>query len=139
MTDQPYTNADLRTEAARQHAALTDDPDFTGVGEMMQDSNVHSSGAGNDSKTWDELLPYDGDEGDAYEEAQRRVCTLVHGAADLSSWAVNLGADGLQPSEQRLDIGDSRARVHFAFAPDMSEADRRDFISMIAATVITGS
>ncbi|MGV2914464.1 hypothetical protein [Streptomyces alfalfae] len=33
MTETPYTDDDLRTEAARQHASLTDDPDFVGVGE----------------------------------------------------------------------------------------------------------
>ena len=42
MTDRPYTDDDLRAEAARQHAALTEDPDFMGVGEQMQDQEIES-------------------------------------------------------------------------------------------------
>ncbi|MDX2628616.1 hypothetical protein QBA57_28750 [Streptomyces scabiei] len=42
MTDLPYTDDDLRAEAARQHVALTEDPDFMGVGEQMQGSEIES-------------------------------------------------------------------------------------------------
>lgn len=138
MTEQPYTDNDLRAQAVLALAALADAPDFMGIGEGMEDSLVRSAGEGDDPKTWGELLPYNHDDGNAYNEAQRKIHRLVRGAADLSEWTVHLGADGLEPDEQRLNVGDARVRIHFAFASDMSEADRRDFVAMIAATVITG-
>ncbi len=138
MTEQPYTDTDLRAQAVTALAALADDPDFMSIGEGMEDAYVKSTSEGDDRQTWGDLLPYNHDDGNAYNEAQRKIHSLVQGAADLSEWAVHLGADSLQPSEHQLNIGDGRARIHFAFAPDMSEADRRDFVAMIAATVITG-
>ncbi|WP_030319662.1 hypothetical protein [Streptomyces flavochromogenes] len=142
MTEQaarPYTDDDLRAEAARQHAALIEDPDFVGVGEQMADTEIDSllppaEADGAQGPCWDDAL----DE-DQFDEAQRAVHDLINGAADVSEWAVNLGADGLEPSDQQLHIGDSRVRIHFAFAPDMSEVDRRDFVALIASAVITGT
>ncbi len=144
-TDRPYTDTDtdLRAEAARQHATLAEDPDFMGVGEMMDGRHVHyeaDEAAGclmppPGTPRWDEL-----DE-DTFEAAQRSIHDLINGAADVSEWAVELGADGLEPSEQQLTLGrgEPRVRIHFAFAPDMSETDRRDFVAEIAAATVTAS
>lgn len=137
MTDRPYTAADLRTEAARQLAAAVEDTDFAGIGEQMTDSEIESQlppaeADGAEGLCWGDL------DRAQFEAAQKQIDDLITDAADLSDWAVDLGADGLQPSEQRLDIGDARVRVHFAFAPDMNEDDRRDVVAMLAATVITG-
>ncbi|MEW1803246.1 hypothetical protein ACIGO7_35520 [Streptomyces virginiae] len=137
MTEQPYTDGDLRDEAARQLASLVDDHDFMGIGEQMADSEIESllppaEADGAEGTCWGDL------DRAQFADAQRKIDDLLTSAVDLSEWAVNLGADSLQASEQQLNIGDGRARIHFAFAPDMSEADRRDFVAMIAAAVITG-
>lgn len=137
MTDCPYTDDDLRHEAAAQHAALTDDPDFMGVGEGMQDAYVGSTLDGDEGKTWAELLPYEADGGKAYAEAQRKIHALIPGA-DVSEWAIDLGADGLEPDPRALDAGDHRIRVHFAFASDISADDRADLIAQFAAFMTNG-
>lgn len=127
--DLPYTDDDLRAEAASQHAALTEDPDFMGVGEGMEDAYVGSTLNGDDGKTWAQLLPYEADGGKAYNAAQRKIHALIPGA-DLSEWAVNLGVDGLEPSPNVLNLdGDDTVivRLHMAFHPDMDERDRQRF------------
>ncbi|MFJ8146006.1 hypothetical protein ACIQ6R_13130 [Streptomyces sp. NPDC096048] len=101
MTDHPYTDTDLRAEAARQHAVLTEDPDFVGVGEQMEDRHIQSTVIDEDpdfapeGATWAGSLDPEGDGTDAYAEAQRKIHGLIQGAADVSEWAVNLGAAGL--------------------------------------------
>jgi hypothetical protein len=135
MPDRPYTDDDLRAEAARQHAALTQDPDFMGVGEQMDGTEVSSLTTDDDDvstgETWDELLPYNHDDGNAFNEAQRKIHKLISGAADVSGWAVALGADGLEPVESVLTLqADGRpiVRVHFAFDPDMPDEMRNSFV-----------
>lgn len=140
-TELPYTEADLRAEAARQHAYLAADPDFMGTGEQMEDSVVASTDDGTASrKTWNELLvaPTPDDEYDEYEAAQRKIHDLVNGAADLSEWAVNLGADGLEPTGHVLKVGSADkqiARIHFAFAPDLAEDVRLDLVEGLAQVI----
>ncbi|MFJ4837137.1 PAS domain-containing protein [Streptomyces sp. NPDC088746] len=143
MTDQPYTPADLIAEAARQHATLSEDAEFMCVGEMMQDSEVASlapqhtaediDGQPNDADgvTWQQLLPLEADACEAYDLAQNRIYDLIRGAADVSAWAVQLGADGLQPEDHTLTVeGDGRplVRVHVAFAPELNDDARAAFI-----------
>jgi hypothetical protein len=131
----PYTDHDIRAEAARQHAILTADPDFMGVGEQMEDAWVPSVETAEDgsARTWKQLLvTEDGDDEDytAYDEAQEKIHTLIRGAADVSEWAVNLGADGLEPSPHTLNLdgdGHPLVRIHMAFHPDMDERDRQQF------------
>ncbi|MDT0409912.1 MULTISPECIES: hypothetical protein [Streptomyces] len=133
----PFTDADLRTEAARQHANLVDDPDFMGVGEGMEDAYVDSTlNADGEGKTWADLLPYEADRGEAYNAAQRKIHELIPGA-DLSQWAVDLGADGLEPAEAHLNLGADRplARIHFAFAPDADEDTRIALVKGVGAAI----
>lgn len=140
--DRPYTDEDLRAEAARQHVALTEDPDFMGIGEQMQDTEIESlippeEADGAEGTHWDELL----DE-DQFNEAQRQIHDLINGAADVSEWAINLGADGLEPSGEHLitvsaDNGVERpiARIHFAFEPGMPEEMRTAFVQGIGQSI----
>ncbi|CAM5591506.1 hypothetical protein [Streptomyces purpurascens] len=122
MSDLPYTDDDLRAEAARQHATLTEDPDFVGVGEQMQDTEIPSllppaEADGAEGPHWDELL----DE-DQFDEAQRKIHDLINGAADVSAWAVDIGADGLAPLDSVLSMQTKTgplARIYFAVRPDM--------------------
>lgn len=135
-TDRPYTDQDLRAEATTQHAGLTEDPDFLSVGEAMCDRLVPSTVVEPDQddtgSTWEELLPYDSGDGEheAFNTAQRKIHDLVRGAADVSEWAVNLGADGLEPSSNIVELkaGDTPIiRVHAAFHPDMDADARNEF------------
>jgi hypothetical protein len=150
MTDRPYTDTDLRTEAARQHATVTEDPDFVGVGERMQDSEVASlapqhtaediDGQPNDADgvTWSQLLPPEADACEAYDLAQNRIYDLIQGAADVSEWAVALGADQLQPSTEHeitIEAGRPVARIHFAFEADMPEDMRTSLVEGIGDAI----
>ena len=109
-TDQPYTDEDLRAEAARQHAELAEDPDFMGIGERMQDAYVGSTLTDDEGQTWENLLPSERDGGEAYNTAQRKIHDLIKGAADVSDWAVELGAEGLVPTRHHL-IDDAESGV----------------------------
>lgn len=140
MTDRPYTDADLRMEAARQLAALAEDPDTVGVSEQMADSIVDSTDDGAASgTTWNQLLvaPAPDDEYEAFDTAREKVHSLITGAADLSEWAVDLGADGLQPTAEALSL-DVGIRVHFAFTPDMPDDVRRAWINGIGHAIREG-
>lgn len=138
MTDRPYTDDDLRAEAARQHAALTKDPDFVGVGEAMEDRYVESTVADPNARTertgstWGELLPNRGDFG----TAQNVIRSLIGRAADVSEWAVNLGADGLEPDQHQFTLNAGPKpiiRVHFGFAPELSDDGRDAFVQGLGA------
>ncbi|MGC5534299.1 hypothetical protein [Streptomyces sp. SR-10] len=143
MTEKPYTDDDLRAEAARQHYTATTDPDFMGIGEQMQDSPIESTTALVDNPvgpTWGEAL---GD--DEFEAAQRAIDSLLGSAVDVSDWAVSLGADGLEPDDHTLQLGASdsaesedqpRVRMHFAFHPNMTAADRDSFVVELSKVVL---
>lgn len=119
--DLPYTDDDLRAEAARQHASLTEDPEFMCVGERMEDQEVTPGG----NVTWGDFCET------TYAAAQRRIADLISHAADVSAWAVKLGADGLEPDEHQIgfNAGDKPiVRIHFAFAPDLSDEAREGLV-----------
>ncbi|MFE2140232.1 hypothetical protein ACFXA3_00430 [Streptomyces sp. NPDC059456] len=128
MIERPYTDDDLRIEAARQHAALTADLDFTGTGEQMKGQEVTPGG----EVDWDDFRD------ETFEAAQRSIHELVTGAASLSEWAVGLGADGLEPVEHAVSLqADGRpiVRVHFAFEPGMPEEMRIAFVEGVAEEI----
>lgn len=126
MSIRPYTTADLRAEAARQHAAAAEDPDFMGIGEQMDSTAIGSTVDDEQPKTWDLLSR------DDFEAAQRAVDDLLHGAAGTSRWAVDLGADGLVPGHQHIDVAGGVARLHIAFQPDLSEEQRAQVARNVA-------
>ncbi|MDL5205098.1 hypothetical protein [Streptomyces sp. ALI-76-A] len=137
MTNQPYTDDDLRAEAARIHKQFTAQPDEGLVGEVMESGYVPSVETSEDgsARTWVELLEPDGDETPEYAKAQRAVTDLIRGAADVSGWAVALGADGLVPDEEHVDIPSANGvigvRIHFAFHPAMPEEMRASVIEAV--------
>lgn len=129
VTDRPYTDADLRAEAARQHRNLAEDPDFGGVGEQMTGTAIPSRAS--ERCGWHDLddLP-----GDAFGDAQRAIHDLIAQAADTSAWAVGLGADRLEPWEAGVDVtafGDPVARVHVAFEPGLPAKARAAFVERL--------
>ncbi|MFI6491258.1 hypothetical protein [Streptomyces sp. NPDC050564] len=68
-----------------------------------------------------------GEDWDAYIDA---VWKILRNAPNLTEWAINLGADGLQPDEHQLtwSAGDQPiVRVHLAFHSGM-HAEARDYL-----------
>ena len=138
MPERPYNDDDLRAEAARQLVQSSWDPDLVSVGEQMADAEIEShlppaEADGAEGWHWDEAL----DE-DQFDEAQRAVHGLITSAADTSTWAVNLGADGLVPYDGQLTLdGDDKpfARIHFAFAPDMPEDMRMALVQGVGTEI----
>ena len=121
MTNLPYTTADLAAEAARQHKAATEDPDFSGIGEQMEGHKIPSRG----DFQWDQL-----DEDD-FDAAQRAIDDLLGKSADVSEWALDLGAAGLEPDEHKFTLNAGPKpiiRVHFAFAAELSDDARTAFV-----------
>ncbi|MFF9074550.1 hypothetical protein ACF1A9_19940 [Streptomyces sp. NPDC014872] len=135
MAEPTYTRADLRAEAARQHFELTRDPDHMGVGESMGTEAVPST---NPTHTWEQLLPHDADDGKAYSTATGAVHDLISRAVNLSTWAVEMGVDGLKPSETAFTVSSGEqpiGRIHLAFGPGMSHEMRSGLIASISHAV----
>lgn len=140
MTDLPYTDADLHHEAARQLKNATEDPDFMGIGEQMDYTPIQSSFVDPDPeqgtkplsfRTWNQLSHGD------FGNAQRAIDDLLGKAADVSEWAVNLGADGLTPTAYYIDIKNPdgsglTGRIHFAFRPDIPDLEQHQITEAIA-------
>lgn len=128
MTDRPYLDEDLRAEAARQHSHLTDRPSFDTVGDLMTGQEVTLDGG----VDWDDFTD------ETFSAAQLSVHKLITGAADVSEWAVNLGADGLEPYDGQLTLdGDDKpiARIHFAFEPEMPEEMRIALVEGVGGAI----
>lgn len=84
MTAFPYTDADLRHEAARQYAEILRSPDRAEVGDEMQGKPI-SSTAGDKPVRWHELS------GDDFHDACNEVHQLLDSAVDVSAWSIRLG------------------------------------------------
>jgi len=135
MPEQPYTEDDLRAEAARQHDELTVDTELEDVGERMVNAPIASRSHWSSQAWWHSLSEAD------QATAQEQVHSLITGAADVSEWAVYLGADGVEPAGLFWlgDPGARRAAVMFAFATDMSDDDRQDFVRQLTSALAVGS
>lgn len=136
MTDQPYTDTDLRAEAALARDALMHLPTTEEIVTSLRGAYVSSLHADGDEATWGNLLDEEG-----LTEAARRIGELMVPAAPVGQWAVDLGADGLEPSPHVLNLdGDDKpvVRIHMAFDPDMPERDRQCF-GMALAQVMANS
>jgi hypothetical protein len=121
MTDRQYTEGDLRAAAALMHYGLTICPD-----------PADATAALDRHPAWVNIEPGS----DEDEELRESVVELVSGAADVSEWAVSLGADGLKPSSKHLSLKDDDrpiVRVHFAFDPDMPAEIRQEYVDGIGA------
>ncbi|MFE9921605.1 hypothetical protein ACFYQA_08480 [Streptomyces sp. NPDC005774] len=123
MSDSPYTDNDLRAEAARLHARAARDTD----------DRIRPAA----KRKWAQAAP------EVIDEACDELVSLLDGAADTSEWAVNLGADRLEPTghtvQLGVDPGDGdrpRVRLHFAFHPDMTDADRDSFVMALSKVVL---
>ncbi|MFB7776886.1 hypothetical protein [Streptomyces bauhiniae] len=134
MTDRPYTDDDLRAEAARQLAHLPDHLDKDRVGQEMCGAAIESHDS---DRQWDAL------DDNQFDTAEQAIHNLIKGSANTSDWAVNLGADRLEPTGHTLELGIDpgdgnrpRVRLHFAFHPDVLDADRDCFVMDVTKTVL---
>ncbi|MER5984292.1 hypothetical protein [Streptomyces sp. NPDC001787] len=116
MSTAPYTDDDLRAEAARQRGTLTQDPDIMGVGEQME-GNLR----------WAELNQ------EQFRQAQQKIYDLINNAPDLSQWSVVLGADGLEPLSKTLN--GPGVRILIAVRPDVPQELRGTLVESIGAEV----
>jgi len=87
----PYTDDDLRAEAARQYAEVLRAPDRLEVGDEMQGQPVPSRSG---SVRWGELSD------DDFHDAGNEVHELLDSAVDMSAWSVNLGARYLKTTTE---------------------------------------
>lgn len=132
MTERPYTNDDLRAEAARQIKYALDNVDTDG---LLEASAYRLS----DGTAWEALDEHE------WRTALDEVDSLVEGAADVSEWAVSLGADGLEPDAHTFQLGAQNpgdddpdepfVRLHFAFNPAATGEDRDRFVMRLAKVI----
>lgn len=72
-----------------------------------------------------------GEQWDAYGDAVQKI---LNAAPDLTDWAINLGADGLEPSDEHVEITEGThigVRIHFAFDPDLPQEIRQQVINAL--------
>lgn len=124
MGDRPYADQDLCSAAALMHYAMTTEPNPTDADSVL---SGHPAWA---------HVEVGSDEEDTLRES---VVELVSGAADVSQWAINLGADGLQPHARAINIGWNdgplQARIHIAFPAAMPDGERDQFVTDIADAI----
>ncbi|GGS81788.1 hypothetical protein [Streptomyces griseoviridis] len=123
---RPYTDDDLRAEAAVCLLALSTTPSTTDIRRWLPGAYVDSHRQDDDSSyTWGDLLGED-----RLGEVAAKIHALIENAAHVTRWAVDLGADGLEPSPHTLNLdgdGHPLVRIHMAFHPDMDERARQRF------------
>ncbi|WP_432010145.1 hypothetical protein [Streptomyces cucumeris] len=137
MTDRPYTDADLRAEAASCLSALSIRPTPQDIRRSLPDTYIDSHrtpDSGRDA-TWADVVGEDGLDAPAGE-----IHALVEGAADVSGWAIQLGADGLRPVTHELTWSAGPqpiVRVHFAFHGGVSD-EARDYLVQAVGEALGG-
>ncbi|CAM5265553.1 hypothetical protein [Streptomyces fumanus] len=132
MSDQPYTDDDLRAEAARQLSAHGPGASREQTYAAMLDAPIEST-RDTDGPTWSEAL----DAPDLSTPAAT-INALINDAADVSEWAVHLGADGLEPLGEQLTAHTQNGpwfRLHFAVRPDMPDDMRRALVEGIGQEI----
>lgn len=114
MTEgQPYTQENLRSEAAQY---VGDDWDSLSIIAAMSERDP-----------WAQLPEAQ------FNEAYGAVLDLATASADLSDWAVGIGADELSADSRHVDIGPEQVdvRIHFAFHPQMPERLKRSVFDAV--------
>ncbi|WP_200309084.1 hypothetical protein [Streptomyces adelaidensis] len=134
MTDRPYTDDDLRAEAGLALDALVHLPTVEEIATSLRQSYIPHLHADGDLVTWGGLLDEDG-----LTEAARQIHERMIPAAPVGAWAIRLGADGLEPSDEHVITlsGDDKpiCRIHFAFEPGMPEETRTALVQGIGQAI----
>lgn len=144
MTNRPYTDDDLRATAAEFIATAIREITPSEIADRMDRNYVQSTNTGDESRrTWEELLNGDGLDTTEFLAARQQIDDLIRDAADVSEWAIQLGADGLEPDGHTIQLGVDpgdgdrpQVRLHFAFHPDMAAADRDRFAMELSKAVL---
>lgn len=134
MTDLPYTDADLRTEAALCLSALSIFPNVGDITRHLPDAYVESlRNAERIRNTWGDLLDNAG-----ITKAARAINDLVAGAAEVSEWAVNLGAAQLTPQPTMgwyCTTSGWDLAVQIATSDDLTDTKRAELLAEIQTAV----
>ncbi|MFF2100900.1 hypothetical protein [Streptomyces sp. NPDC058202] len=89
MSDVPYTDNDLRAEAADQLRAAVADATLS-ESLVIEGHKIPSRG----DTQWDQLSD------DDFHEADREISEFVEYAVDIARWSVDLGANGLKRTNE---------------------------------------
>ncbi|MGW4825036.1 hypothetical protein ACWEP4_40540 [Streptomyces sp. NPDC004227] len=125
MTDLPYTDDDLRTEAATQLRAARDPETFEVT---IEGHKIPSRG----DFQWDQLND------DDFHDADREISELLEGAVDVARWSVDLGANGLHcTSELAWGRGGDAwdLAIQIAHRPGLSKELREAITSIVRGSV----
>ncbi|MCX4809041.1 hypothetical protein OG601_47090 [Streptomyces sp. NBC_01239] len=132
MTETPYTDDDLRNEAALCLFALSTSPTVADILRWLPGAYVESHREEDRSgHTWGDLLDNTG-----LAKAARKIHGLIGeahnavGALSIARWLVDLDADGLEPTTHEVTFDNADGpfiRLHLAFHPSMPEHDRQRF------------
>ncbi|TVL89821.1 hypothetical protein [Streptomyces sp. SAJ15] len=129
MTDRPYTDEDLRVTASSIVASAVRGITPSEIADRMDRDYIQSTNPGDGSgRTWEQLLNIE------FLAARQQIDDFIRDAADVSEWAISLGADGLEPISESLTIGE-RGRLHLAFTPDTSQVARVHAVSLLAKAI----
>ncbi|MBL1107376.1 hypothetical protein JK361_22680 [Streptomyces sp. 5-8] len=132
-TSRPYTDDDLRSEAGLCHDSLSKLPTPEEIAHHLREAYMPSRTTDDATPTWGDLLSED-----QLKDAAHRIKDLMTFTAPVSTWGVALGADGLEPSPDVINLdGDNGPviRIHFAFAPDMPLRARQQFALGLAQAI----
>ncbi|MGW3428012.1 hypothetical protein ACWDHW_08645 [Streptomyces melanosporofaciens] len=98
MTDHPYTNADLRATAAEVVATAIQEITPSEIADRMDRNYVQSTNPGDgNGRTWAQLLNRGDLDTTEFLAARQQIDDLIRDAADVSEWAIQLGAAKLTP------------------------------------------
>lgn len=125
MTAQPYTDDDLRAEAATQLRAAVDPEN------LEVDIEGHKIPSRGDFQ-WDQL------DGDDFHDADRQINEHIEDAVDLTRWSVDLGACALRATNELAwgrggDAWD--LAVHIAHLPGLNDDLRKALTAAIRGAV----
>jgi hypothetical protein len=119
MTETRWTPEQITAHATWLRATHGDSLESLTISETADDHGIN-------------VDDWTGDDWDDYSDAVQKI---LRATPDLTEWAIGLGAHGLRPGSDYIDLGPSGqpgARIHFAFHPDLPDGLRA---SVIAAVV----
>jgi hypothetical protein len=130
VSETPYTQQDLVAEAAVCREALSLQPSVADLERSLPDTYIASQRADDGTgPTYGDLLDADG-----IAALSHATHGLIIGAADVSEWAVLLGAARLVPQEPfavRSTTGGYEVAVQVAVSDEFTDADRAELLDTI--------
>ncbi|RXS78877.1 hypothetical protein EST92_19790 [Streptomyces sp. TM32] len=135
MTDSPYTDEDLRATAASIVASAISGITPSEIADRMDRSYVQSTGnSGGNGRTWDQLLNRGDLDTTEFLGARQQIDDLIRDAADVSEWAIQLGAANLTPHPAMAWLSTTSGydiAVQVATTPELTDTARDELLSEI--------